>query len=31
MPSLPTLAEVTALMRERNYEGFDLSLLDVLK
>lgn len=31
MPSLPTLAEVTALMRERNYQGFDLSLLDALK
>ena len=31
MPSLPTLEEVVALMRERDYQGFDLSLLDVLK
>ena len=31
MPSLPTLEEVLALMRERNYQGFDFSLLDVLK
>ena len=31
MPSLPTLEEVLALMRERDYQGFDLSLLDVLK
>lgn len=31
MPSLPTLDEVLALMRERDYQGFDLSLLDVLK
>ena len=31
MPSLPTLEEVLALMRERDYLGFDLSLLDVLK
>ena len=31
MPSLPTLEEVLALMRERGYQGFDLSLLDVLK
>ena len=31
MPSLPTLEEVLALLKERNYQGFDLSLLDVLK
>ncbi len=31
MPSLPTLEEVLTLMRERNYQGFDLSLLNVLK
>lgn len=31
MPSLPTLEEVIALLKERNYRGFDLSLLDVLK
>ena len=31
MPSLPTLEEVLVLMRERDYQGFDLSLLDVLK
>ena len=31
MPSLPILEEVVALMRERDYQGFDLSLLDVLK
>ena len=31
MPSLPTLEEVLALMRERDYQGFDLSLLDILK
>jgi len=31
MPSLPTLDEVTALMRERSYQGFDLAVLDVLK
>ena len=31
MPSLPTLEEVLDLMRERDYQGFDLSLLDVLK
>ena len=31
MPSLPTLEEVLTLMRERRYQGFDLSLLDVLK
>ena len=31
MPSLPTLEEILTLMRERDYQGFDLSLLDVLK
>ncbi|MDO4315858.1 MAG: ribokinase [Oscillospiraceae bacterium] len=31
MPSLPTLDEVTELLRERDYRGFDLSVLDVLK
>ena len=31
MPSLPTVAEVQALMRERGYTGFDLSELDGLK
>lgn len=31
MPSLPTLDEVLALLRERNYRGFDLSILDILK
>ena len=31
MPSLPTVEEVQALMRERNYNGFDLSQLDALK
>ena len=31
MPSLPTVDEVKALMEERGYQGFDLSLLDVLK
>ena len=31
MPSLPTLEEVLALMRERDYQGSALSLLDVLK
>jgi len=30
MPSLPTLEEVIALLRERDYQGFDLSCLDVL-
>lgn len=29
-PSLPTLQEVVALMREDGFDGFDLSLLDVL-
>ena len=31
MPSLPMLEEVLDLMRERDYQGFDLSLLDVLR
>ena len=31
MPSLPTLDEVVALMRERGYQGFDLSALDALR
>lgn len=31
MPSLPTTAEVQALIRERNYGGFDPALLDALK
>ena len=31
MPSLPTLEEVLSLMKERSYQGIDLSLLDVLK
>lgn len=31
MPSLPTVEEVQTLMRERNYNGFDLSQLDALK
>lgn len=31
MPSLPTLEEVIALLKEREYKGFDLSILDVLK
>ena len=31
MPSLPTLAEVTALLQERGFQGFDLSALDVLR
>lgn len=31
MPSLPTLEEVVALLKERNYRGFDLSVLDILK
>jgi ribokinase len=30
-PSLPTLDEVQALLRERNYGGFDPAALDVLK
>lgn len=31
MPSLPTLDEVLALLHERNYQGFDLEMLDDLK
>lgn len=31
MPSLPTLGEVLSLLKERDYRGFDLALLDVLK
>lgn len=31
MPSLPTLDEVLRLLQERNYQGFDLSMLDGLK
>lgn len=31
MPSLPTLDEVLALLKERNYCGSDLSMLDILK
>ena len=31
MPSLPTLEEVLSLLKEREYRGFDLSLLDILK
>lgn len=31
MPSLPTLAEVIALLKERDYHGFDLSALDILQ
>lgn len=31
MPSLPTLDEVVFLLKERDYQGFDLSILDVLK
>ena len=31
MPSLPTLEEVLCLLKEREYRGFDLSLLDILK
>ena len=30
MPSLPIVEEVQGLLRERGYEGFDISLLDVL-
>ncbi|MBU5626467.1 ribokinase [Oscillibacter sp. MSJ-2] len=30
MPSLPTLEEVRSLMRQRGYQGFDLSELDAL-
>ena len=31
MPSLPTIGEVQDLLRERNYQGFDASVLDALK
>jgi len=31
MPSLPTIAEVQALMRQRNYDGFDPAILDPLR
>lgn len=31
MPSLPTLEEVITLLKERNYQGFDLTALDILK
>lgn len=31
MPSLPVLDEVLLLLKDRNYQGFDLSVLDVLK
>lgn len=31
MPSLPTVGEVQALIRERGYNGFDPTLLDALK
>ena len=31
MPSLPTVDEVQALIRERGYEGFDPAELDALK
>lgn len=31
MPSLPTIGEVQALLRERDYAGFDAAILDVLK
>lgn len=31
MPSLPTLNEVLDLLKERNYQGFELSALDDLK
>ena len=31
MPSLPTLEEVIALLKEREYHGFDLDLLEPLK
>lgn len=31
MPSLPTVAEVQALLRERGYHGFDPAALDALK
>lgn len=31
MPSLPTLEEVAHLLRQRAYQGFDLSVLDALR
>lgn len=31
MPSLPVLDEVILLLKDRNYQGFDLSILDVLR
>lgn len=31
MPSLPTLDEVIQLLRERDYQGFDLARLDILR
>jgi len=31
MSSLSTITEVQVLLRERGYEDFDLSLLDVLR
>ena len=31
MPSLPTLAEVLELVKERDYRGFDPAALDILK
>lgn len=31
MPSLPVLSEVILLLEDREYKGFDLSVLDVLK
>lgn len=31
MPSLPTIDEVQNLLRERKYQGFDVSVLDTLK
>ena len=31
LPSLPTLSEVRALLKERRYNGFDSTILDVLK
>ncbi len=31
MPSLPTLEEVLSLLRERDYQGFDIAMLDALR
>ena len=31
MPSLPTLDEVVHLLRQRDYQGFDLAVLDALR